>query len=64
MGLFLPDTLKESRKVTCSMCNPVREIRMGGDKKKERPCERGRLGGNPSVESSRKTVRRLEEGGV
>ena len=36
---------------------------MGGDKKKERPCERGRLGGNPSVESSRETVRKLEEGG-
>ena len=64
VGLSLPDTLKESWRVTCSMCNPVREIRMGGDKKNERPCDRGRLGGNPTVESSQDTVRRLDEGSV
>ena len=52
VGLSLPETLNESLRVTYSMCNPVREIRMGGDKKKERPCKRGRLGGNPTVESS------------
>ena len=60
MGLSLPVTLNKSGRVTCSMCNPVRKIRMGGDKKKER----GRLGGNPTVESSQETVQRLEEGCV
>ena len=49
VGLSLPDTLKESWRVACSMCNPVREIRMGGDKRRKDPTKEGGWEGTPQL---------------
>ena len=47
MGLSLPDTLKENWRVACSMCNLVREIRMGGDKKEGKALRKREAGREP-----------------
>ena len=61
-GAFPPGYAKGKLKGGLQHVNPVSEWEE--IKKKERPYERGRLGGNPTVESSQDTVRRLDEGCV